>query len=156
MDETIKAGIGSLTAYPVKGSVELDDHIRGFFFIGTSDKNVMSSLSEYDDHFTIVHRLRLYLDDKNFDSEDIKHFMAVDVPKPKYTMKNVIDFMEDFFTNLREVSKQHGEKPEEYVLLRGEAKLDDFMDEFAKLPFVHMRKATEEEAERMGLDLVGD
>ena len=122
--------------------ITFDDTMIAVWFIGLNDEtDWLCSIQEHDDHYEVHYRFRYYNDDKNFDSEDEKHWYSAMMPKKEVSRKKVISVMREAFTLLKDES----DKEEAYELLRGKGSFEDFREEFLSLPFVHSREPTKEE-----------
>jgi hypothetical protein len=111
--------------------------------MGQHDQDWLCSVSEHDDGIHIDYRFRYYNDDKTFDSEDTKNWYKAVVPKDE--TPSALEIAKDLTAKLSEMSGCPS-----YELIRGESTFEQFMEEFATLPFVDMKSMSKEEAEEQG------
>lgn len=134
--------------------IRLDDSIAGFWFvsIGAYQEEIgdyISSVHKTDEGYSLMSRVRMYVDDKTHDSADRKTWF-----------EGKFDTKEEAITAARvgcEIIKQFpgAEVQDPVELLRGEGTFDQFMEEFMALPFVHAKDISAEEAKARGLDCHG-
>jgi hypothetical protein len=116
-------------------SIEVNDRTVGFWFVTIPNGDWMAGLQALDGgRFKLQYRFRYYKDDKAFDSDDKKNWYSGegdDYGSAVRTLRMVAEAL-----------KQQA-KGEMWEVLRGDGTVNDFMDKFMKLPFVHAKKAFE-------------
>jgi len=112
----------------------MDDTIRAIWYISlTETSDWLMGLSEMEDSFCISYRFRYYNSDDPFDKDDKKNWYKAKAKKSKTTLTETLQGCSLAFSELKTIAETTG-----YELIRGAGSLDDFMDEFKTLPFVHM------------------
>ena len=114
--------------------ITIDDSILGIWAFSIPNGDYLASLNKLPDgSFRLLYRFRYYRDDKAFDSEDVKNWYEgilspdheeIVVHKVSQTIKTMCQI------GGRDLCEH----------LRGNKDLKTYMDEFAKLPFVHVQK----------------
>jgi len=112
-------------------SMILSENVYGIYFIEMPDyrQDWLGQIEKTDDGYKLTYRHRYYKDDKTFDSEDEKHWYVMDLPDLATALEKLefIKRMSEQFMNGKS-----------YDLLMGDKSMDEFMEEFREMPFVHM------------------
>lgn len=120
-----------------------DDNLLGLWAMMIDDtSDFLGAVYKASLGYVFEYRIRYYVDDKIFsDSKDIKNWYR--------TSPRNEDF-ETYLKRLRAVIgilTQHA-NGQLYEVLRNGRSTDEFMKEFTSLPFIHMEKLSDEEAEK--------
>jgi hypothetical protein len=128
-----------LEAEPITDQVGMvmDDTILGVWFCALPDnQDYMATLNrKIGGGFKLTYRFRYYRDSRAFGSDDTKHWYNVTIDR--YLPEEAIAIVSGITATLTEAA---GPKAERWEILRGTLTLDEFMDKFMKLPFVHVRE----------------
>ena len=126
--------------------IELNERVIGMWYIQlTPDQDFLSSLFTTEEgELKGVYRFRYYKDDKTFHSDDQKNWYSMTITDD--TISESVEKFRLVFNKLRHMSGTD----EAYEILMDENGVDDFMERFAKLPFVHVQALTPEEAKAQG------
>lgn len=127
-------------------SFNLSENTIGLWFVAMSGQDWMAHIEERKDSYHLEYRHRYYRDDKNFDSDDEKNWYAADMPKEEITKKQAIELIDSCAKGAEEL---FGGKLTKIMKCADES-LQQFLDRFQKLPFVHVQKVSKEEAEERG------
>lgn len=118
------------------------------WYLSMEDQDWMAQINDEDDHFYMQYRHRYYKDDKNFDSEDVKKWYEGKISKEHHSKEEAIALIDDLAA-----------KGEEYfggeltrIFRCADETMEQFMDRFSELPFVHKKVLSKEEAEAEGYD----
>lgn len=119
-------------------SMTLDEKTIGVWFVDLSPMSdwLMTLGSTDDGTYTVTHRFRYYVDDKAHDSDDRKSWYSGTIKKSFGDIEKVIDTMR---TVVHKLAKRAGNVAFHEILMT-DAGLDDFMERFQDMPFVHVEK----------------
>ena len=130
-------------------TIELSDKTIGIWYVPcTPSMDWLGGLTSVEEGIRLDSRFRYYADDDDnedvFNSEDRKKWYG-------YLIKT--DDVQGAISKVRFVVSKMAEMAEvEFAeILMGEGGVDEFMEIFGAMPFVHMKKMTEEEARERGL-----
>ena len=123
-------------------SIHIHEDVVGIWFLGYGTDDLLMHLEKAGDNFKLTYRFRYYRDDKTHDSQDIKNWYEAILSGE--TEESVIEHMHRVINLAAKVRK-----PDEYhELLMSNKTVDQFMEEFMKLPFVHAKTVDKEEFEK--------
>ena len=128
-------------------SIELTDKTIGIWYIAIENQDWLAHIAEEEEYYQLDYRHRYYVDDNAFDSEDVKNWYSVKMLKANISLQEVLTLMDRFTT---EGSEQFDGIYHKLIKDSGES-LDDFMKRFQKLPFVHRKTVSKEEADKMDM-----
>lgn len=133
-------------------SILVDENLLAIWFMGCGDEfDVLFSLSKNSDkkdHLTITYRFRYYVDDKVFDSKDIKNWYKVTIaPRKNSTLKKMIAEATSVVENLIvAMGLNYNGEIETFATIRRKNENDkDFMKRFSAHPSTHMKTVNESE-----------
>lgn len=107
--------------------------------VATPPSNFMVSLYKNNEaRYEIEARLRLYEDDKAFDSEDKKSFWKIKAKDENVSEEEAIKMCEKLF---KEVCIWPTAKPA-WKLMKGTMSNEEFLDALSKQPGIHMKRET--------------
>lgn len=126
-------------------SIEMDETIRAIVFCQfTAKADFMVAINEPSEgSFTTKGRMRFYehSSDEPWDEGDRKAWFTGSVPKG--TVEECLEVIEKIISNLRSFARETGrDSPNEkvYIVRRTpEMSVDEFLAEFQKQPFVHVK-----------------
>lgn len=126
--------------------ITLDEKVVGIWFLTTTPtQDFLATIREIkpEEEYELVYRFRYIKDEKPFDSDDEKHwYRGVTTGTKNFVVKG-------FREVLRQMKEVGGAVGEVYELLMNEEKdIAAFMREFEKAPFVYVRQASKEEAQK--------
>ena len=118
-------------------SIELNEHIRGIWYVSWGTADWMAGVWQNEDSQPEArYRFRYYKDQGPWDSKDEKHW---------YDIKPQTDAQVSMAELIATISKmaefiETAQKGKKWELIRGNSTLEQFMTEFSKLPFVHLKE----------------
>jgi hypothetical protein len=136
--------------------IKMDDTILAIWCIeirAESDGNWLACLSKRPNGYELEYRFRWYVDDVTYDSADRRNFFCIQFGKVYLTDTEAIHHGREIFDlTRRSLAKNpagNATFPYTWELIRGARSTDEFVDALAAMPGMHMRKITEQEAERL-------
>ncbi len=121
--------------------ITLSENVVGIWFLGFGTVDLLFHMERAGEDFRLAYRFRYYVDDKTHNSEDVKNWYEALITEG--TEEQAIEGVRQ--TIAMATSKREPE--EAYELLMGDKTMDEFMEEFMALPFVHGKTMDREEAE---------
>lgn len=117
-------------------SMVLDENVIGIWFVNLSSMSDWLGTISLDDNgdYELIYRFRYYVDDKAHDSADRKNWTKAIIAKRFGGVTKVIDHMRSV---VQQLAKLAGDVSFHEILMTDEG-LDDFMERFQELPFVHV------------------
>jgi hypothetical protein len=116
-------------------SIELSENTIGIWAVNLRDESDwIGAVWRDGDNWIMEYRFRYYVDDKTFDSEDVKNWYTHKIPVDKYTEDEVISAMRMCVELLWKAS---GGK--RYEIMMTSAGLDQMMADMKKWPMISMK-----------------
>lgn len=104
------------------------DKLLGLWYAEIPPGNMFTALETTDTGFRVVTRLRIYKDDKVFDSEDEKTWYEVLCDTKSY---------DEMVDNIRKMMSGAPGVGRIYEALREDKTVNEFFEEWTSLPFIH-------------------
>lgn len=129
---------------------EVDENLIGIWFVTLPKGDWMGAMSRVPgdrDRFQLTYRFRWYRGPGVFDdSKDEKNWWRMEADN----IAKGVDVMHAAASVMADRAKRSGEKGigEMWELLRGTGTVEQFMKQLLKLPFIHHKKVSAEEAKR--------
>ncbi len=112
--------------------ITLTERTLGIWFVTIGEEaDWLGSVWKTDEGYEIAYRFRFYVDDKTFDSEDKKNWYKSEISKDSADDAKMIKTMRD----IAEILWVAG-GGKRYEVMMESGGIDEFMEEFQKLPFV--------------------
>jgi hypothetical protein len=126
--------------------INIDDNIVGMWFIAlTEASDFLGGLSRDGDNFVWLFRFRYYKDDKTWNSKDEKSWHEVRIRDR--TEAQVIEMVRDINCRMFSLGAI-----EQWEMLRGTRTPEEFVREWARMPFNHGIELTMEQYEQYERD----
>jgi hypothetical protein len=123
-------------------SIEITEGTIGIWYteLPNNEGNWMAGAKrDPDGTYDVTYRFRYYRDEKTFESSDERRWEGFKIDSKKS------DAVTRITSSLRFVQQHLGGNS--YEVLRGTGSIKQFMEEFEKLPFVHVRRMSKKECE---------
>jgi hypothetical protein len=132
--------------------IKLDDNLLAMWVVeirqGDLEGNWMASLSKRESGYELDYRFRWYVDDKAHDSEDKRDFFVARLNPAITEEKMAIEHGHEYY----EFMKKHaGREVNSWELIRGARTTKEFAEVLKRMPGMHTKTLTEEEARARGL-----
>jgi hypothetical protein len=123
-----------------------DENTIGVWFISCDTGDYMAALFRENGELRMRGRVRTYVDDKAFGSQDRKRWFQTDPP----SVEAAIEATRKMLVSMRQMFALFGGVKDDAELLRGENEsFEDFMGRFMVQTWAHAQPATEGENQRV-------